>query len=180
MKHIFIWPTIVISLSLLIFLLIPEAVYLLGFSGELFFSGEIWRLATFSFTHVDLRHIIENIFALGIVSLLAFEFELKSRHFVYCFSLTSILVALADGVLFPAVIIAGASLGTYAVLGSLSIKGSNFIPKFILIPLLGVSSFGITGKNIAQSMLHLSGFIAGILVFYMLISFRNKTRILQR
>jgi len=179
MKQVFVLSFIVIAISSGIFFLMPGALQLFSFSGETFFKGEVWRLITFSFTHVNLSHLIENIVALGIISLLAFEFGLKGKYFIYCFLLSSILVALADGFLFPALIIAGASLGIYSVLGSLSIKGSNFIPKPVLVPLFGLSALGVFHRDLVQSLLHFSGFISGICIFYLLIKIKKKPRILQ-
>jgi len=181
---------IIISSSIVFF--IPGSLELLGFSGQYFLSGEIWRLFTFPFSHVSLGHLAENAMALLITSLLAYEFGLRGRYFVYCFTLSGIAIALLEAMLFPAILIAGASLGTYAVLGSLSIKGSNFIPKYILIPMLASTIFMmyavnlftcpecITAVSIYSSMFHLAGFIAGISIFYVAVWMRPRKRVLEK
>jgi membrane associated rhomboid family serine protease len=161
------------------FFLVPNSLALFSFSGKFLFQGEVWRLLTFPFAHVNLNHLIENIVALGITSLLAFELGLRGTNFIYCFLLSSFIVALSDAFLFPSYVIAGASLGIYAVLGQISIQGSNFIPKFVLIPLLGLSAFiknlfsGFMPDLLQQSLFHFSGFIIGIGLFY---AFRIKAK----
>ena len=185
MKRIFILSLIVIVISLIFFFLIPDSLHLFAFSGETFFKGQIWRLITFPFVHISSTHLIENIIALTITSLLALEFGLRGIHFIGVFLLSGIIIALAEAFLFPVILIAGLSVGIYAVLGSLSLKGSNFIPKFILVPLLGSSVFlkyffSISDKKVLSiSLFHFSGFVAGIAVFYLFIKLKKKKRVLQ-
>lgn len=179
-----------IIISSTIVFLIPGSLELFGFSGQYFLDGQIWRLFTFPFSHLSLNHLIENVMALMITSLLAYEFGLRGKFFLGCFLLTGIAIALIEALMFPAILIAGASLGTYAVLGSLSIKGSNFIPKYILIPVLGSTIFimyavnaftcmeCITTVSLFSVMFHFSGFIGGISIFYVALWMRPKKRIL--
>jgi membrane associated rhomboid family serine protease len=172
------------ALCCLSFFLVPNSLALFSFSGEFLFKGEVWRLLTFPFVHVNLDHFIENMVALGITSLLAFELGLRGTHFMYCFLLSGIIIALSDAFLFPSFVIAGASLGIYAVLGQISIQGSNFIPKFVLIPLLGLSVFvknlfsGFMPDLLNQSLFHFAGFAAGLGLFFAF-RIKAKKRILQ-
>jgi len=181
----FLIGSIIVIVSCFVFFLIPNSLTIFSFSGELFFKGEIWRIITFPFTHINLNHLIENFIAIGITSLLAFELGLRGRYFVYCFLLSSFLVALTEAFLFPTIIIAGASLGIYAVLGAISIKGSNFIPKYIFVPLLGLSVFikylfsAFTKELMKQSLFHFSGFVTGIALFYLFTKLKRKKKILQ-
>lgn len=172
------------------FFLIIDSLVFMSFSGQSFFSGQLWRLFTFPFTHISFSHLIENMAALGISILLMLEFELTSRMFIKIFLLSGILVALGTGLAVPLLPIAGASLGIYAVLGSLSIKGSNFIPKYILMPLLLFSIFAmqavsmlsgqaLTIQGMQSSLFHLMGFGAGIALFYILIRAGRKKKILE-
>ncbi len=184
MKQVFILSAIIVIISI-IFFFISNALSLFSFSGETFFRGEFWRLITFPFVHINSAHLIENIIALAVMSLLAFEFGLKGIDFIGVFLLSGIIIALADSFLFPTILIAGLSMGIYAVLGSLSIKGSNFIPKYALVPLLGLSAFlkylfNVFDKQLLQSSsFHFSGFAIGIALFYLFAKLKKKKRILQ-
>jgi membrane associated rhomboid family serine protease len=184
-KFIIIASFLVIIFSCIAFFFVPSSLSILSFSGKTFFGGEVWRLATYPFAHVNLMHLIENIIALLTTVSLAYEFGLRGKEFITVFLLSGIVIALAEAFLFPVIIIAGLSLGIYAVLGSLSIKGSNFIPKYILIPLLGISVFlkylftGVSKESLQQSLFHFAGFVSGIAVFYLLIKTRKKKKILQ-
>jgi len=176
--------------SVLIFILVPNSIYFLAFSGNSFFSGEFWRLVTFSFTHVNVSHLIENGIALFLVSFLGYEFGLKGRQFLIFFFSVSFIVALTDAFLYPWAIIAGASLGIYGVLGALSLHGSPFISRFYLVPLLGLSVFikALLGffscstcvPDLSQTVFHFSGFLAGIFLFYAPRIFKKKKYILNR
>ncbi len=176
----------VISILSLMFFLIPNSAQLLSFSGQLFFSGEIWRIITFPFSHVTGIHLMENIAALVIASLLAYEFDLRGKQFILVFMLSGILIAITTGILAPPLKIAGASMGIYAVLGTLSIKGSNFIKKQFLLLIFGGSIaielvFNaifcpqcITLISMQSSLFHFTGFIMGIGMFYIVV--RHKKR----
>ena len=182
-KSIFIASAMVIIISSLIHFLVPNSLELMALSGAKFLAGEFWRILTFSFTHLNANHLFENIIALGIVSVLGYEFGLHGKQFLVYFAATSIIVALTDIFLFPLLVIAGASLGTYGVLGALSIKGSNFMPKKYLIPLLGLSIFiksflsmiscQSCNTDLGQSLFHFSGFVTGIFLVY-IPRFKNK------
>ncbi len=188
MKKIFIISAILSIIFIAIFFFFPNSQILLSFSGIKFLAGEFYRLITFSFVHVNFLHLIENIIALSLITLLGYEFGLKGKKFILYFFLVSITIALASAFFVPVLVIAGASLGIYGILGALSIKGSNFIPKNILIPIFIISIFykvildlfssqEIT--NLDQTLFHLSGFFAGIM-FFILPRFKKKKYILLR
>ena len=65
---------IIITISAIIFI-IPNSVQKFAFSGQYLFSGEFWRLVTFNFTHLNFIHLIENIIALIVAALLAYELD---------------------------------------------------------------------------------------------------------
>ena len=185
MKKIFILSMILVAMSLIAFFLIPNSLAIFSFSGNTFFSGEVWRLLTFPFAHIGLSHLIENIIALAVTSLLAFELGLRGKEFIGVFLLSGIVIALADSFLFPTLLIAGLSVGIYAALGSLSISGPKFIPRFILVPLLGLSAFikylfsAFNEQALSSSLFHFAGFVTGISIFYIFIKLKKKPRILQ-
>ena len=188
-KPLFIISLSLIIISILTFFLVPNSLELFAFSGAKFFSGEFWRIITFSVTHVSLNHLLENIIAISVISFLGYEFGLKGKSFIAYFIGVSLIIAMADAFLFPLLIMAGASLGIYGVLGVLSIKGSNFIPKLYLMPLMGASIFfkyflsfiscPSCSNDITQSLFHLSGFITGIFLFYTPRKFKKKEYILN-
>ncbi|MFH1592130.1 MAG: rhomboid family intramembrane serine protease [Candidatus Woesearchaeota archaeon] len=188
-KSVFLISFGIVLVSLFIFFLIPGALEIFSFSGKTFLSGEFWRLITFSFVHITTLHLIENIVAIALVSFLAYEFGLAGRSFVVFFIAVSFVIALADAFMFPLLVIAGASLGIYGVLGVLSIKGSNFVPKVYLIPLLGASVFLkylltlFTGSgsysDLPQTLFHFSGFVTGLFLFYIPRKFKKRKYVLK-
>ncbi len=189
LKSVFIASSILIAFIAFIFVFVPNAVDVLSFSGLSFFSGELWRLFTFSFTHVNLQHLLENIISIFLVAFLGYEFGLNGKSFFFFFIVASFIVALVDAFLLPSLVLAGASLGIYGIVGALSIKGSNFIPKLYLIPLLGLSVFVKyllvafiypSSFELEQTFFHFSGFLTGILLFYVPRTFKKKRYILQR
>jgi len=172
MKKVLIPSFIIGVLSFIIFFLLPNYILLFVFSGKQFYAGEVWRLLTFSFTHINIIHLLQNLMALVVLAILAYEFELEFNMFNALFLLSSFGIALTAGILFPEIYIAGASLGLYAVLGYLALKGANFISKYITIPVFLLSIFidKIPGGLIAlysdlSLVFHILGFISGILIF---------------
>ncbi len=181
---------VIASLSLLVFFAFPNAVSMFAFSGETFFGGEIYRLFTFPFTHLGRGHLIENLLALAMTTFLAYEVGLRGGYFIACFLGVSFLIALSESPLFPTLLIAGASVGIISILGFISIKGSNFIPKFLLIPIFllpliikyGFTAWqtGFSFESNAEFLFHFSGFMAGIVFFYSFKVLKKEKKILQR
>jgi len=172
MKKTLISPFIIAVLSFIIFFLLPNYILLFVFSGKQFYAGELWRLFTFPFTHTNIIHLLQNLMALAVLTILAYEFELEFNMFNTVFLLSSFGIALTAGILSPEIYIAGASLGLYAVLGYLALKGANFISKYITIPVFLASIFidkipsGFISLFSDLSLIfHLLGFISGILIF---------------
>src|SRR3989338_6841431 len=104
-----------------VFVALPQAVSLLGFSGERFFSGEVWRILSYPLAHVSFVHLAENLVALFVVVLLSYELELKLKEFLLVFLFVGILVAVFSGIFFPYLLIVGSSLGIYSIFGALSL-----------------------------------------------------------
>jgi len=180
---------IVITLSLAVFFAFPQAVDTLAFSGETFFAGELWRLLTFPFVHVNLSHLLENIAALVIITILGFQMGLNGKQFLACFVGASLLIAITEAPLLPTLLIAGASVGILSVSGFLSLRGKKYIPAFILIPLFILPVvfqfiFNIfrQGTSFILTMgllLHIAGFVLGILFFFARRLLRKDRSILQ-
>ncbi|MEK6922985.1 MAG: rhomboid family intramembrane serine protease [Nanoarchaeota archaeon] len=181
--------SIAIAFASLVIFFIPYSLKMFAFSGTKFFSGEFWRLITFSFAHVNASHLFENVVVIVLVSILGYEFGLSGKLFLLFFLGVSFLVAILDAIIFPLLVIAGASLGIYGVAGALSIKGSNFIPKRYLIPLLGVTVFftyffgsftcAECSRDFVQALFHFSGFLTGIILVYIPRKFKNKKYVLR-
>jgi membrane associated rhomboid family serine protease len=191
-KKIFLWPgTQVFLISLLAFLFIPNAVNLLSFSGDLFLQGDVWRFITFPFTHLNLQHLFENLVALGVTSLLAYEVGIRGKQFTYVFLGASLLLALTTFLFMPLIVIAGASAGIFALLGSITRKGTEFISQWLFVPLISssvfvklfISFFSMSWREALypQFLLHFLGFIYGIIIFSVIIYYRsnNVKKILQ-
>ena len=124
----------IIIASLLVFIIFPNAVESFSFSGRQFLGGEFWRYITFSFVHFEAKHIVQNMTALVLATMIAYEFRLQGKDFLLIFLTMAFSLALIESLLFPALTLAGASLGIYAVLGALATKGSKYIPRKIFIP----------------------------------------------
>ena len=174
----------ILSVSTIVFFSGYDSV-LLGFSGERFTSGEVWRLASFSFSHINSGHLIENMLSLIFVVLLSYEFGLSWKQFLLSFFVSGLIIAMLNAVVSPALIMAGASLGTYAVLGTLAMKGHAFISRYILIALFSLSITVVILTNIIcpgslsiisleSSVYHFAGFISGIGLFYLFSKRKTK------
>ena len=175
---------LIISASLFIFAfgIKPS---LLGFSGEKFISGELWRIISFPFSHVSANHLIENLATLILVTFLSYEFRLTWKQFLISFFLSGIIIAILNIFISPTIIMAGASLGTYAVLGTLAVKGHDFISRKILVIFFGSSIFLVNIINsicpgcvnnisVESTIYHFAGFISGIALFYVLMKRNTK------
>ena len=167
--------TFILSLITLIavYVSLPQATFLLGFSGVSFFAGEIWRIVSFPLVHVSNAHMLENIVALFIVLLLSYEFSFSLKELAFYFFATNLIVAFVTGIIFPSFFIVGASLGLYAVLGALSLKGKEYIPQpvffivFLTIIIGNIIFNMLRGVTIAQPMYHAAGFIVGSVLCYL-------------
>jgi len=175
-----------IAASAIVFFGFPGYELILAYSTETFFSGEIYRLFTFPFTHIGLTHIVENMLALFVLTILAFEVGLRGIHFIIAFIGASWLVAFGEAPFFPMLLIAGASVGMMAISGFVGAKGSKFIPRILLLPILlsplllkdGLSFLQNGEYNLlsnASFLFHLSGFIIGA-IFFVLLSLTKKDK----
>ena len=183
------WPgTQVIIISILLFSLLPNVIEMLGFSGDLFSQGQVWRIFTYPFAHFDTSHLFENIAALSMVSLLAYEVELSRNQFITAFFGASILLGLTSLFFTPTFVIAGASIGIFSVIGTISIKGSEFLSRWIIIPVMFSSlfihhilkifsaSFFQEGNVFIQTLFHTLGFIYGLTIFLSVMIYKRKTK----
>ncbi len=184
MKKLFLFFTGFALTLLGIFVVLPQAVTLLGFSGERFFSGELWRILSFPLAHISFAHLSENLLALFVVTLLAYELELSFKQFLFIFALTGIVIAFFSGIFFPSLLLAGSSLGIYSLFGALSLKEQEVLPKSLFLGIFGIIIFLnvaytlYTSNDYVQPAYHAAGFIGGIALVG-LTQLRRKKRILQ-
>ena len=180
------WPTSILVLIIGIFLLVPNAVALFAFRGDSFLAGEVWRIITFPFTHLDMNHLFENTIALVVASLLAYEVEMTPAQYMIAFGASLLTVAIADMIYFPALLIVGASSAIYAVYGAFAMKGSVFISRSWLVPILGATIWtkylvgmfaNQTVSNLmAQTLLHFLGFATGIAMMIVCLEVAKSTK----
>lgn len=168
-KNRIIYSIAITIISCICFFLVPNALNIMPFSGYLFYNQfNIWRIITFPFIHINISHLVQNIIAISIITLLAYEVDLNNRIYIGTFFAGSIIIAIITGLVLPSIMIAGLSMGIYSIIGSASIKGSNFIPKKILIPLFALAILiepTAARFNLAimkSAIFHLLGFIFGI------------------
>jgi len=168
----------------LIFIFFPAS--LLAFSGELLAKGEVWRFFTFTFTHTSFYHLIQNLIALTIVTILLFELEVES-HFKPFISSSWIVAGIA-AIILPTMLMAGASVGVYGLLGFAAMSSVVFIPRMISVPLFGgailldalIEYFRTSVFNTPQLTLHLGGYICGIAIFSIVKLLKRKKYVLKR
>lgn len=181
-KKLFLFGLLILILSFVFYYFIKNSVVLFGFSGDALFDGEVWRILTFNFIHIDMVHLIGNMIALIITVVLAYELDLSGYDFVIIFLLSGVIISLIEALILPYVIIAGASLGIYAVLGAVTLKGKKFMPQyyFIILVLFSVLlNYLFTCANcfsssmLLQAIFHLGGFFIGIGI-YSLIDYERK------
>jgi len=181
-KKLFLFGALIFLLCLVFYFFINDSLVLFGFSGDTLFNGEIWRIITFNFVHVDMTHLIGNLIALIITLILAYELELSGIDFLFVFFVSGIIIALIESLILPYVMIAGASLGIYAVLGAITLKGKKFMPQYYFIILILFSvlmNYMFTCKDclntsmLLQAIFHLCGFFIGLGI-YSLILYEKK------
>ncbi len=139
---------------------------------------EFWRFGTYQFAHLDWSHLIQNIVTLGLVSFIAVELKTRFKFFSINYFLAGLVAVLPLWIISPFVAL-GASVAIYSCFGYFSPKTKQFKLKVWLIiigikvfiflkPILtlisGAEGFGFALK---QSLAHLSGFVFGLLGFYM-------------
>jgi len=138
---------------------------------------------------ITLAHLLENLIALIIITIFGYQIGLTGKQFIACFVGASLIIALIEAPLLPTLLIAGASVGVLAISGFVSLRGSRFIPAFILIPILILPILvqyfltrmrqGPVFKDTFGLVLHLAGFIIGISFFFAFKYLKKNRYILQ-
>lgn len=183
-------PTSILATMLAVFILIPNAILFLAFKRDAFLAGELWRLITFPFVHVNGAHLLENVAALIVASLLAYEVGLTLKEYGIAFILACLTVAMADVAVFPALVLAGASTGIFAVYGAFAMRGSVFVHRGWLVGIMAVTVFTKYGISMLtggpsdtvwfETLMHFFGFCAGlsIIIIVDVVSRLTRQRVL--
>jgi rhomboid protease GluP len=145
------------------------------------FNGEVWRLFTAMFMHVDITHIAGNMLFLFIFGLRAEEmFDLEEYLAVYFLSgLTGGLLSLLMG---PEVLSVGASGAIFGILGATLIYVRRAIGQSIATALFYAFFLFIIniGENV-NILAHLGGLAVGLLIGYLVgTAHRSKPRVAYR
>ncbi|MFH1972299.1 MAG: rhomboid family intramembrane serine protease [archaeon] len=173
-KNIIIFIVSIIVL-ISIFVIFSNAINFLTFSGESFFNGELWRILTFSFVHISEIHLIENIIAIFILNMIILQLNLKFKEIIYPLVGGVIILPLIEGIFFPTIVIAGASLAIYSLFGSLTFKFKNnlikigYLSLFLFIFAMDIIYTYLNNLGIENSILHPLAFILGIIISLILI-----------
>jgi len=184
MKKFIIFSILFMVALIGIFVIVPNALELFGFSGQSFFAGEFWRILSFPFAHVSSLHLLENLIAMFILILLAKEFNLGWQAFALIFFSSGVIIALFSGIIYPYLLIAGSSLGIFSVFGALAFKDKELLPCCIIPAFFGIIIFLnfiyniYVGEGVAQPIYHAAGFVVGAALFQIK-SVRRRKRILQ-
>jgi membrane associated rhomboid family serine protease len=178
MNKIIIFSLILIGFYVGIFL-IPNHVDKFALIPEK--SSEIWRFGTYSFTHLDLAHLIENIIGLGLVVFIAFELKVMFNDFSSTYLSSGILSVIPFWLIVPFTAL-GASNAVLGGFGSLFEETKKYnINNLVIFAPLSLVIFLKAGLNLftygfgpefsfafKQGLAHFSGLLFGIGFIFLL------------
>ena len=160
---------ILVLMFLMQFVFTPiELLYYLGVQKDLVRYGEIYRLLTGAFLHLDILHLLCNLYALYVVGKLSESYFGKWKFtLIYLFSaLTGSLLSIAMGDSFSI----GASGAIFGILGSLLYFGyhyrvyfGNVLLKQIVPVIIFNLAIGFMIDDI-DNFAHIGGLIGGLLI----------------
>jgi len=136
-------------------------------NGELVAQGELWRLITSSFLHLDYRHIAPNIFGLFFIGG-PVERHFGRRKTFVIFILAGALGTMAVMWAFPAKTIVGASAGAFGLVGAMLVRDLQTIQQpawKVCAPYLGLFILELcAGLSLPSITTHTVGFCAGTML----------------
>ena len=160
---------ILVLMFLMQFVFTPiDLLYYLGVQKDLVRYGEIYRLLTGAFLHLDILHLLCNLYALYVVGKLSESYFGKWKFtLIYLFSaLTGSLLSIAMGDSFSI----GASGAIFGILGSLLYFGyhyrvyfGNVLLKQIVPVIIFNLAIGFMIDDI-DNFAHIGGLIGGLLI----------------
>ena len=143
-------------------------------SRELVLEGQIWRLITHQFIHLNLSHVFFNLYALIYIGLMV-ENKLGSAKFLFTYLLSGICGGLVSIIFHKFGFMAGASGAIMGIFGAfMALIVSNAFEKnasrALLISTVVVTAImllnGISG-NVDNSA-HIGGLVSGFVICYLL------------
>ena len=149
-------------------------------------SMEVWRFVTYSFVHLNLRHLVENIVGLGLIAVIAFELNVAFSDFSSSYMASSLLSVIPIWLILSFTTL-GASNAIFGGFGLISqetrkYKMNGLIIFIVLTALIFAGSisnffsYGFGSEEFAfaikQSLSHFSGLIFGIGFFFLLIKIK--------
>ncbi len=196
MNKVLIFTVILIIIYTSVFL-IPNRVEKLALIPEK--VSEIWRFITYSFTHLNARHLIENIIGLSLVAFIARELKTVFSDFSSTYLSSGFLSAIPIWIIMQFTAL-GASNAIFGGFGLITQDVKKFkIKSWYVIVLLTIIiflnsfvnyfSYGIGSEQfdaaIKQSLAHFSGLVFGIGFFFFLskikpILTKRKRHVLRR
>jgi len=170
----------IIALNLIVYVYtsIIGGAFIITGDGALFLYGQVnyyvihngwyWQLFTSIFVHVNIIHLLGNMFFLLIFGLRAEDFFSIEEYFLIYF-LSGLAGSLLTLLLGPGVVSAGASGAIFGLFGACTIYIRRVIGQSIISALL-YSFFLLmisTGQGV-NNLAHLGGLVAGLLIGYAL------------
>ncbi|MDZ7685373.1 MAG: rhomboid family intramembrane serine protease [Gammaproteobacteria bacterium] len=151
---------------------LQQIVDLAALDRSLIREGEFWRLITYSWVHLDGRHLLFNVVSLGLLGS-AIEGILGSGRYLTIYACGVIAGGVATFFLgIPGTFTVGASGGGFALIGALVVVvlDSRFplparsfrLPPWVFLGLVGSMLLPLVPKTDIAA--HLGGFVFGILV----------------
>lgn len=153
------------------FALVPEKTY------------EVWRFVTYSFTHLNTRHLIENAIGLVLVAFIAFELKTAFSDFSSSYLSSSFLSVIPIWSIMSFTTL-GASNAVFGGFGLISRETKKYnIKGWIIVMVLTILifiqsfttyfSYGFRSEQfiaaIKQSLAHFSGLMFGVGFFFLLL-----------
>ena len=155
--------------------------------------SEWWRFLTYQFVHLNLTHLIENIFGVLVAAFIAIELKTIFTDFSSAYLSSGIFAILPIWLVMQFTAL-GASAAIYGVYGLLSVEAKKYLnPAYIILLFVAIILLQAVvpalidkgGIAVEQAFAHFSGFVFGILFFIMIGGLRkvhdkNKFTILRR
>ncbi|MDH5459903.1 MAG: rhomboid family intramembrane serine protease [Candidatus Bathyarchaeota archaeon] len=148
-----------------------------GQDNSFVLNGGYWQLFTAMFVHVNIIHLLGNMFFLLIFGLRAEEF-FKIQEYLLVYLLSGLAGNLLTLLFGPSMVSAGASGAIFGLFGACTIYIRRAVGQSIIGALL-YSFFLLmisAGQNV-NNLAHLGGLVAGLLIGYALAE-RRKLRII--
>lgn len=160
---------------------IPRRIERFALDPVPFFSGEYWRLLTYSLVHLDGWHLAGNVLSFAVLALLAYELRVSMLSYSSVYSLVSVLGVLPVWLVVQFTAL-GASVVVYAVAGFVIPRLREFGVRvhyvFAGIIIVIFSRFFILDVDrgiTLQAISHATGLFAGISLFFLAQFFLSRT-----